>query len=309
MSEGEKRNKIASGRFSPLRYPGGKGKLAKFLTNVIRENQLSDGLYVEPYAGGAAIACELLLKGVVRKIHINDLDPAIYSFWNAVVHDTDELLSMISETPITVDEWEKQKRIFRSEAQNPSLALGFAMFYLNRTNRSGILNAGPIGGKDQSGNWKIDARFNKKALSQLIGDIAQFSTKIIVTQLDAVEVAKAYESSPPPRTLIYFDPPYYEKGRHLYYNYYSQGDHAEVSASIRKLAECRWIVSYDDVEPIHALYANEACLRYRIGYSARNVVQGHEAMFFSEGLKMPSVQGAMMEVSRSSIASDAAFAN
>lgn len=309
MNESEKRKKIASGRFSPLRYPGGKGKLARFLTSVIRENHLSDGLYVEPYAGGAAIACELLLKGVVRKIHINDLDPAIYSFWHSVVHDTEPLLKKIADTPITVDEWERQKRIFRAEVQSPSLALGFAMFFLNRTNRSGILNAGPIGGKGQSGNWKIDARFNKISLTNLISDIAQFSAKINVTQLDAVDLVKSYQFSSPPRTLIYFDPPYYEKGRHLYYNYYSEDDHKQVSNSIRRLTTCNWIVSYDDVEPIRALYADEACLRYQIGYSARNVVQGSEAMFFSESLDIPSVKGSMRETSRHPSASASNFSN
>ena len=283
-----------SGRFSPLRYPGGKGKLARFIKSVISLNGLSDGLYVEPYAGGAAIACELLLTGVMRRIHINDFDPAIFSFWSSIIHSTDDFLRLVRDAPLSVEQWELQKKIFKNERE-PSLELGFAMFYLNRTNRSGILNGGPIGGKAQTGNWLIDARFNKKTLSSLIAAIANQSARITVTRLDAIELSSTLRLNH--KSLVYLDPPYYLKGRHLYHNHYCDDDHKTLADHVKGLSHS-WIVSYDDVEPIHALYDRAALLRYQIGYSARNVVQGNEAMFFSPGLVIPDVCGSMREVER-----------
>jgi DNA adenine methylase len=88
-SEGDKPRRLV--RFTPLRYPGGKGKLAAYLKSIIEANRLHDGEYVEPYAGGAAIAFELLFQEYVSRIHINDLSRPIFSFWQAVLNDTNEL--------------------------------------------------------------------------------------------------------------------------------------------------------------------------------------------------------------------------
>ena len=38
--------------YSPLRYPGGKGKLTNFVKKIVEENDLFGGHYVEAYAGG-----------------------------------------------------------------------------------------------------------------------------------------------------------------------------------------------------------------------------------------------------------------
>lgn len=157
-----------TGRYSPLRYPGGKGKIARFVCDIIRQNGLSDGRYVEPYAGGAAIAWELLITGVVRRVSINDISRPVFAFWNSVLNRTDDLCRMIEDRPITVDEWDIWKEVFRSHQTADELQLGFAFFFLNRTNRSGILNGGIIGGREQKGAWKIDARYNKAALIERI---------------------------------------------------------------------------------------------------------------------------------------------
>lgn len=293
-----------SGHFSPLRYPGGKGKLAHFVANVIRENNLHDGVYVEPYAGGAAVAFELLLTGVVRRVAINDLNKPIYAFWRAVLDDTAALIDLIRETDVTMAARYRAKRIFMDDTGS-SLELAFATFFLNRTNRSGILNGGPIGGTDQSGAWKLDARYNKEALIERIEKIARMRKYISLTNLDAVEFLNATAPNWPKKTLVYLDPPYYEKGRELYYNFYQHDDHANVAYATHNLRNVRWIVSYDDVEPIHNLYKQASCLQYTIGYSARERSRGSEAMFFSPGLVIPAVQGSMVEFSRDSgIAAD-----
>lgn len=298
MNEGRKRNSPLTGRFSPLRYPGGKGKLARFVAEVVRLNRLQDGLYVEPYAGGAAVACELLLTGMVRRIHINDLSRPVYAFWRSVLDHTDELARMITDTPLDVETWSKMKRTFTNPESIPDLELGFATFYLNRTNRSGILNGGPIGGHAQTGRWGIDARFNRQELVDRINRIARVRSRVEITNLDAVALLRSHSAKWPSRTLVYLDPPYFAKGPDLYYNSYKHDDHAGVAQAVRELKNQSWLVSYDDVIPIHSLYSAESWLQYQIGYSARRRTQGREAMFFSPGLQIPPVQGSMIEIER-----------
>lgn len=286
-----------SGHYSPLRYPGGKGKLARFVADVIRLNGLEDGLYVEPYAGGAAVALELLLTGVVRRIAINDFSRPVYTFWVAVLEHPQELARLIRETAVSMETRDRAKRVLLGGDAH-GMDLAFATFFLNRTNRSGILNGGAIGGIDQTGPWKIDARYNKEELIYRISKISKMRRRISLTNLDAIEFISSQNSTWPSRTLVYLDPPYYEKGRDLYYNFYNHQDHVAVALAAAQLRHVRWMVSYDDVAPIHLMYEQAPCLRYTIGYSARERGRGTEAMFFSAGLQAPPVRGSMIEVGR-----------
>jgi DNA adenine methylase len=136
---------------SPLRYPGGKSKLTAYVLETMKLNGLEGAVYVEPFAGGCSIAWYLLLNGHARKVYINDLDPAIHAFWYCVLYKTDELCELIRTTSVTMDEWHKQREIYR-KSTNDYLPLGFATFFLNRTNRSGIIKAGVIGGLEQKAN-------------------------------------------------------------------------------------------------------------------------------------------------------------
>jgi DNA adenine methylase len=172
--------------FTPLRYPGGKGKLAGFVKALLRANSLLDGDYVEPYAGGAAIALELLLHEYVTRIHINDVSRPIHAFWSSVLNHTDDLARLIVDTRLTVEQWDRQKKVLANPGHHDVLALGFATFFLNRTNRSGILNGGIIGGRDQTGPWKIDARFNPSELVTRITAIARMRSRIHLTRKDAL---------------------------------------------------------------------------------------------------------------------------
>mgnify|MGYP002578704147 FL=1 len=153
--------------YSPLRYPGGKSALYPAIANIIESNNMKHCIYIEPFAGGANIAWSLLINGIVDYIIINDADKSIYSFWRAITESTHWFIEKIESVSVTVDEWRKQRAILQ-ESSRYSKELGFAMFFLNRTNRSGILDAGPIGGYDQSGTYKIDCRFNKASLIKKI---------------------------------------------------------------------------------------------------------------------------------------------
>src|ERR1700678_325708 len=280
---------VRTGHYSPLRYPGGKGKLARFMKEIIRSNGLSDGRYIEPYAGGAAVAWELLLTGVVRRVSINDISLPVFAFWHSVLNATNDLCREIRDCPLTIEEWDRQREVFRHANQVDHLSLGFSFFFMNRTNRSGILNGGVIGGRGQAGEWKIDARFNKSDLIAKIEKIASLRSRIELTNLDAVKFIRANIKRFGKKTLFYIDPPYFEKGRFLYYDAYREEDHATVAECIKELKELSWVVSYDDVRPIHDLYAKCPWLQYTFNYSARNIVRGREVMFFSRNLIVPEV--------------------
>ncbi len=270
--------------YSPLRYPGGKRKLIDFFKVFIIENDLVKGTYVEPYAGGSSIALTLLIEGYVSKIIINDLNPSIYAFWHSVLFRTEELCELIKKTPLNIKTWKKQKKIQKNKEKQNLLKLGFSTFFLNRTNRSGILKAGVIGGLKQEGKWKINCRYNKKYLIEKIRKIASYRDKIELCNQDAIKLIKNIGKKLPENTLIYFDPPYYTKGKDLYMDHYRPEDHKEVAIGIKKIKQ-RWIVTYDYVPPIVQLYKGHKKETYSIRYSAGNNERGKEVMFFSNGVK------------------------
>lgn len=272
-------------RYTPLRYPGGKGKLAAYIKALLKVNHLVDGEYVEPYAGGAAIALELLFHEYVSRIHINDISKPVYALWKSVLDHTEELCRSVRDTPLTLSSWDKQKRIFRHDKDFSLPELGFAALFLNRTNRSGIFNAGVIGGRKQLGSWTIDARFNRAELVFRIESIARMRNRIRLTRMDALKLLRTREKEWPEKTLVYLDPPYYGKGRHLYYDFYEHKDHEEIQLFLTThFAQKRWVISYDDVRPIRKLYKDRQRLSYKVRYTARESRQGGEVMFFSEVL-------------------------
>ncbi|EOE5653969.1 DNA adenine methylase [Cronobacter sakazakii] len=271
---------------TPLRYPGGKGKLSNFMLNVIDKNNLSPIHYAEPYAGGAGLALKLLNLKVAEKIILNDINISVYAFWHSVLNDADTLCSMIENTPVNIDEWHKQKEIINNTSKYDLLTIGFSTFFLNRTNRSGILKGGVIGGKNQDGHWKLDARYNKSDLIVRILNIHSERNRIELYNLDAIDFINRIVTNLPPNSLTYLDPPYYVKGKGLYINHYNHNDHVEVSKVVQQCIKTPWIVSYDNAPEIREMYTTPSLI-YGINYSAQDRYTGSEAMFFSEGLKIP----------------------
>lgn len=273
---------------SPLRYPGGKWRIAKLFESIIRLNGWSQPNYVEPYAGGASLALSLLFKDQVSEIYLNDLNPAIYAFWHSVLTQNQDFLEILMKTPITPEEWLRQKAVYTQQTTADKLALGFATFFLNRTNRSGILNGGMIGGKKQLGTWKIDARFNRAELKRRIERIGRFRNRIHLSCEDAVRFLRKHRFST--KSLIYLDPPYYRAGKHLYLNAYRPSDHVCVSEYILQI-KSPWIVSYDDVPEIRALYKSVKSRRLRLIHTARSTHIGNEVLFFAPNLRIPNKIG------------------
>ncbi|HHQ4579726.1 TPA: DNA adenine methylase [Aeromonas hydrophila] len=278
---------MATKAFStPLRYPGGKGKFAHFVKQLFETNELFDGHYVEPYAGGAGVALELLFQEYASRIHINDLDPAVYSFWQAAVHHTEELCRLIHDTPVTIDVWHQQRAVLANVEKHSLLEVALATFFLNRTNRSGILKAGVIGGITQSGKWKLDVRYNKIDLIRRIELIGRFQNRIKVYNLDAVELLKEVVPSLPEKALIYLDPPYYMKGAGLYRNFYTHDDHVQIAKALEDVKH-PWVVSYDDVEQIKKIYKGYRQDEYVLSYTAQEKKKGSEVMIYGPNIKIP----------------------
>jgi len=276
------------GYFSPLRYPGGKAKLTGYIAKLLTLNDLRDKHYIEPFCGGAGIGISLLANGQINHLHLNDYDRAIYAFWHSVLFQNEKLLEMIESTEINVRNWQRQKDILSSKSMVDLLDLGFATFFLNRTNRSGILGGGVIGGRKQKGKWKLNARFNKQTLIQRIKLIGQLSENITITNFEAREYIEKKLPSLPSTSLVYFDPPYFHKGSSLYMNAYQNDDHALLAQDIQTQVTQNWIVSYDNTDEIVSLYNECYQEKFSLSYSAQNYYKGSEVMIFKDGLKRPS---------------------
>ncbi|MEJ7694692.1 DNA adenine methylase [Daejeonella sp.] len=272
--------------FSPLRYPGGKASFTKIFLRIFSENQLSIDTYFEFYAGGAGAALELLLNKHVSKIVLNDADYHIYSFWNAIIYDTENFLRKLNDTPVDMTEWRNQKNIYEDVNGLDTLTIGFSTFFLNRTNRSGILlKAGPIGGMDQGGNYKLDARYNKKNLSERITEIAKLESSITIYNEDAINLMNALETNLAlDSSFLFLDPPYFVKGSKLYLNHYNEQEHIALRDFLMANREFNWLVSYDNVTAIHDLYRNfDNCL-VDINYSLQSKKKEKEIVIFSDKL-------------------------
>lgn len=271
---------------SPLRYPGGKLKVVGYIKRLMEANDLCGGTYIEPYAGGASVALSLLFGKYAGRIKINDKDRSIFAFWHCVLNETEALCRLIKDTPVNVEVWKVQHDVQLRKDVADLLELGFSTFFLNRTNRSGILNGGVIGGKNQSGIYRIDARYNKAELIKRIENVAEYVDKIELTGMDAVDLITRYKRTPAVKTFCYLDPPYYVKGRDLYLNYYDDGNHRKIAEAIKKY-KGKWIISYDAVPFIEGLYDGYRQREYYLNYSAGSPSKGKEIMVFSDGLVIP----------------------
>lgn len=275
---------------SPLRYPGGKQVLARVLAQLISVNGCEGGTYVEPYAGGAGAALTLLFEEYVERLILNDADPRIYAFWHALLRKTDDFLCLLHDTPVNVDEWENQRRIYLSPSPQSCLTVGFATFYLNRCNRSGIIsNGGVIGGRAQKGRWRMDARFNRTDLETRIRRVSLYGDRVQLSNLDAVAfLGQCAKEDPPGRRLfVYLDPPYYGKGSQLYMNHYDAADHEALAGFLRDEASFVWVLTYDNVAEIRSLYRGFRRVPFDLGYSVRNRRVGSELMITKRDLPFP----------------------
>lgn len=271
---------------SPLRYPGGKTQLAPFVIEVLRTNNLFHGTYVEPFAGGAGIAWRLLFDNYVSEVWINDIDPAIHAFWACVLQHTEALCDKIEKTHVTIQEWHRQREV-QALASPGTFELGFSTFFLNRTNRSGILKGGVIGGMNQDGDYALDCRFKKGDLIQRIRRIALYAGQIRLSRIDGEAYIRTDLKRLGKRCLVNIDPPYYRKGPGLYTSFYEHGDHVSLAAAIKRL-KLPWMLTYDDTAEIRAMYAGLPMMSKTLNYFAQTKRVGVELLVLPPHVSPPA---------------------
>ena len=255
---------------SPLRYPGGKACLTEFLSNAINLNDLGGCTYFEPYAGGAGAALELLKRGIVSQIYLNDADPRIYAFWQSALCENNRFVDKLYAIPLTIEEWRHQQEICTKPSSCNQFELGFAAFYMNRCNRSGVISgSGPIGGYQQTGTWKLDARFDRDTLAERILKLKYMKKNIQISCHDAIVFLK--KSLPRgggrKHVFAYLDPPYVNNGQRLYLNAYKEEDHTLLARYLNTQRTLPWIVSYDDSNLVRKLYARHNVALMPIRYT------------------------------------------
>lgn len=271
---------------SPLRYPGGKSKFYSYIKDILVCNDLLGETYIEPFAGGAGLALKLLLNDDVKRIVINDYDIAIYAVWHSILYTTNEFCYLIENAVLTQEEWAKQRSIYAARDQKDLLRLGFATLFLNRTNVSGVIEGGIIGGQQQCGNYKIDARFNKQTLVTKVKQIAQKRDQIVLLNEDAKELLRPEQLRRFYKAFIYLDPPYVKKGAQLYKNAFTEADHIEL---FQLISSCRrkWVVTYDICPFIESLYERYRSSYFDVTYSIQASKRAQEFVFFSDNLALP----------------------
>lgn len=275
---------------SPLRYPGGKSAMAGLLAKIRRLNALGGHSVAEPFAGGAGASLSMLYLEETTHIYINDADPAIHDFWWALVHRPRAFVELLSQRRISIAEWRRQREIYRDSKRVSRVRRGFAVFYLNRCNRSGIImNGGPIGGIDQTGKWRLGARFNKAELRLRCEKVAEFRDRIHVSRLDGIAFIDGLDARD---TFFFVDPPYFEKGNTLYLNALDQKYHADLASQLHTMRDKAWVLTYDDCPEIRRLYRQWANIRpFKLRYVAADRRKGNEVLITPRWMRLPPTQG------------------
>ena len=289
-------------QISPLRYPGGKSRISSFIEDIILLNALEGCTLYELYAGGAGASLNILLQGLCNKIVLNDLDYHIYAFWYSVLNRTDELVALIYDTEVNLTNWDMQKAIYENFHTHDILHVGFSTFFLNRSNRSGILyKAGPIGGRNQTGNYKIDVRFNKRELIERINRIALLRDRVEIKNSESIELLRSIftpgngssqshavpDRNKPSKKFIFLDPPYYVQGERLYLNFYDDSNHVDLKEILLNSREENWFLTYDNCDRINDLYKDFRRSHLPMSYTLQRKRKSKEVMVFSDSLHLP----------------------
>ena len=242
---------------SPLRYPGGKRQLVPFVIEVLKLNGLAPlELFIEPFAGGAAVSLHLLATGTADHVVLAERDPLLYAFWRQACYNADVLADDVLNADVTLEEWHRLR-------ENPGRSLrerAYACLFLNRTSYSGILHAraGPIGGQRQATAYTIDCRFPRQELADRIRRIGKLTEegrilRVMPHDFEA-SIREAEDSFGHLDRLYYLDPPFYDKGSRLYRLPFCRADHERLAEVLAGLVQ-PWVLSYDYHPEIVDLYA------------------------------------------------------
>ena len=255
---------------SPLRYPGGKRKLAPMLAHLLLLAGRKPKLFIEPFAGGAAVSIALLEQGLIEAIALADRDPLIAGFWSVVFSpQASKLADRIYDTAISVKEWDRQRK---SDPTDP-VEIAFKCLYLNRTSFSGSLmdRTGPIGGARQKGAYKIDCRFNRSVLAERVLELSRLSSHVAFVRCQGYRAtfAQMRRRADGSSALWYLDPPFFNKAKRLYRYSFEPQEHEDLADQLDTLPG-EWVLSYDDVPQARQMYqAHPGFAVVNLQYTAR----------------------------------------
>lgn len=235
---------------SPLRYPGGKRKLAARIAMQMDRHGLDYfERILEPFAGGASVTIAFLEAGVAESAIISDLDPLVANLWATVFSSrAGELADRVLDAEVSLDEW------LRLRANDPEdqIERAFKCLFLNRTSFSGALSvtAGPIGGMAQESDYKIGCRYNRYALAERIWELSRLSHRVSVKNTDFRQLIASYRAAATrrgkvPNDFWYLDPPFFHKADRLYRIWFADDDHRALRERLESLPG-RWFLSYDN---------------------------------------------------------------
>jgi len=242
---------------SPLRYPGSKRRFAGYVRRVLALNGLRPELFVEPFAGGASVALQLLNDGAVERIGLIDKDPLVAAFWRTVFFDTAWLVRQVETMEVSLERWSFWRKTQPKTVRRQALKC----LFLNRTSFSGILApcAGPIGGRAQQSDYDISCRFPRETLVRRIEQAAALREKVafvwgVTWPAGIARIARMQSTGRLPADVFYyFDPPFFEKADRLYTHYFTEPDHRKLRDHILT-EKAWWLLSYDSVDRVRELY-------------------------------------------------------
>jgi len=243
---------------SPLRYPGSKRRLVGYIKEALELNDLKPSLYIEPFVGGASVALQLMQEDLVEKVVLMDVDPWISGFWYTVFFDTQWLIDKIETIDVTLEKWWE----FKNSNPTTKREQALTCFFLNRTSFSGILEnrAGPIGGKTQQSQYKIDCRFMREVLINRIKQASLLKDKVIdvmccswLEGIDEIRKLQKLGKLPSDNLFLYLDPPFFEEAEALYRHYFTEDDHKGLRDYLLMLND-KFILSYDLAQQVETLY-------------------------------------------------------
>lgn len=260
---------------SPLRYPGGKRKLVDHIATKIVDAVERPLLFIEPFAGGAAVSLNMLVQDWADHVVLADLDPLVGNFWRVVFgpqRQFDELRRWTETSAVTLKDWYEVKAMLCATP----VEYAFKCLYLNRTSFSGVLNqrAGPIGGHAQASEYTVDCRFNKDRIFSGLDRLRDHRKRVVyagvkdyrqIAKLKRVRDLMVRDQS----VVWYLDPPFFRKAEYLYNKWFDHSKHLALKNWIENDLVGHWLLSYDNVpEALQVWGDHPGTEKVELGYSS-----------------------------------------
>ena len=230
---------------SPLRYPGGKTRAVKLLTERLPKDTKT---LLSPFFGGGSFELSTGLG-----VKANDLFGPLYTFWSVLKSNPEELEKRVRALMPVEKETFKRLRTTIMDIKDP-IDVAAAYYVINRCSFSGSTFCGGFSKEASTG------RLNESSLKTLR---SLKLDKVTFSNLDCCEFLERNPESP--GTFVYADPPYYISS----YIYGKDGDmhesfdHAKFANTIKKRKD--WLMSYNDCEYIRELYKD--CIIESVSWS------------------------------------------